>query len=58
MSKVSELIAKFDEQVEIYNANKDLVENNKAAGARLRKATSEMTKLGKELRKETVALFK
>lgn len=58
MSKVSELIAAFDAQIEIFNDNKGTAESNKSAALRLRKATAEMTKIGKDLRKETVEQFK
>lgn len=58
MSKVTELIAAYDAQVEIYNANKGTAESNKSAALRLRKATAEMAKIGKDLRKETVEQFK
>jgi hypothetical protein len=55
---VTELIEQFSAQIEIFNENKDVALTNKAAAGRMRKATGAMTKIGKDLRRESVALFK
>lgn len=54
------LVDKINEQIEIFqtNANLQLTKNNKAAGTRARKAALEISKLMKEVRKESVEASK
>lgn len=52
---IQELLAEFDAQVAIVNKDRATVGTNKAAGARIRKATLELTKIGKALRQATLA---
>ena len=51
------LVKQIDAQIEAFkeNAEAHVVKGNKAAGARARKATLELTKLFKEFRKQSVA---
>ena len=53
---LEELIKLYDEQIEIYNENK--VKATKVAAGKVRKATMEMAKIGKYLRKASVAANK
>jgi hypothetical protein len=53
LKQIEEQIAAFTE-----NAEAHAVKGNKAAGARARKATLELTKLFKEFRKQSVASAK
>jgi len=50
------LVKQIDVQIEAFkeNAEAHVVKGNKAAGARARKATLELTKLFKEFRKQSV----
>ena len=52
---IQELLEQFDAQVAIINKDRATVETNKAAGARIRKATLELAKIGKALRAATLA---
>ncbi|GHU87019.1 hypothetical protein FACS1894153_4650 [Bacteroidia bacterium] len=54
------LVKSIKAQIEEFNANVDafVVKGNKAAAARARKNTNELTKLFKEFRKESVAASK
>lgn len=54
MSSITTLVEQFEAQIEIFEAEKETCEDNKASARRLRKATLEMTKIGKELRKATI----
>ena len=54
MSKVTELMEQFYEQVAIIDADRETIETKKASSKRIRKATLEIAKIGKELRKATV----
>ena len=56
MSKeITSLLEKFDAQVEVIETEKDSCTTNKSSSRRLRKATSEIEKIGKALRKATIA---
>ena len=56
---MKELIAKINEVVAALQADlAKAAEGNKAAGARARKATLELEKLGKEFRKASIAELK
>ena len=56
MSKeITALLEKFDEQVAIVESERDSCTTNKSASRRLRGATSAIEKIGKELRKATIA---
>lgn len=56
---MKEVIAKINEVVAALQADLDkAAEGNKAAGARARKATLELEKLGKEFRKASIAELK
>jgi hypothetical protein len=52
------LVKQIEEQITAYNENVavHVEKGNKAAGARARKATLELTKLFKEFRKQSVAM--
>lgn len=50
---MEELIAKINEQVDIIR--EDIAKGTKASEARVRKATLELEKLGKQYRKESIA---
>ena len=51
------LVTQIEAQIEAFKENVEahVVKGNKAAGARARKATLELTKLFKEFRKQSVA---
>jgi len=56
MSKVEDLIVALNEQMDIIAKDKDAaIAGKKASGLRVRKATLELAKIGKELRSETIA---
>jgi hypothetical protein len=56
MSKVQELLEQFNAAAANVAKETDAtIAGNAAAGARVRKATQELGKLGKEIRKETLA---
>ncbi len=57
-SKMKELIAKVNELVDTIKADLEKSESNKAAAARVRKATLELEKVGKEFRKASIAVAK
>ena len=54
------LVKQIEAQIELFkeNAEAHVVKGNKAAGARARKATLELTKLFKEFRKQSVGTSK
>lgn len=54
MSEIQNLLEAFDAQVAIVEENREDAESNKSASRRLRKATSEIEKIGKALRKATI----
>lgn len=51
---MTELINNMKAQIEAILADIDKTENNKSAAMRVRKATLELEKLGKQYRKESV----
>jgi len=53
---MEKLVKQIEVQIELFKENVDahVVKGNKAAGARARKATLELTKLFKEFRKQSV----
>lgn len=53
---MEELVAKIKEQIDVVLA--DIEKGTKASEARVRKATLELEKLGKQYRKESVAARK
>ena len=57
---MEKLVKQIEAQIEVYKENVDahVVKGNKAAGARARKATLELTKLFKEFRKLSVGTSK
>ncbi|MBQ4278086.1 MAG: histone H1 [Bacteroidaceae bacterium] len=55
---MKELIAKINELVDVIKADVEKSESNKAAAARVRKATLELEKVGKEYRKASIAAAK
>ena len=57
---MKELVAKIQEQIDAYaeNAGLQVEKNNKAAGARARKASLELEKLLKEFRKVSITASK
>ncbi len=55
MSKVENLIEDLRTVIAEFEADADKSLTNKAAATRMRKATSNMAKVGKELRAESVA---
>lgn len=55
---MKELIEKINELVDVIKADIDKSESNKAAAARVRKATLELEKVAKEYRKVSVAASK
>ena len=54
------LVTKIEEQIKLFQENADalVAKGNKAAGARARKATLELTKLFKEFRKQSIETSK
>ena len=57
---MKELVAKIQEQIDAFaeNAGLQVQKNNKAAGARARKASLELEKLLKEFRKVSITASK
>ena len=57
---MKELVAKIQEQIDAFseNAGLQVEKNNKAAGARARKASLELEKLLKEFRKVSITASK
>ena len=57
---MQELVNQIKEQIAVFTENADLqvVKNNKAAGARARKAALELSKLLKDFRKASVEATK
>jgi hypothetical protein len=56
MSKVEVLIEALEAEYAVIAANKDAtIAGKKSAGAKVRKATLAIAKIGKELRSETIA---
>lgn len=55
---MKELIAKINELVDAIKADIEKSESNKAAAARVRKATLDLEKVGKEYRKASIAASK
>ncbi|MDO5447374.1 MAG: histone H1 [Prevotellaceae bacterium] len=55
---MKELVVKINALVDAIKADIEKVEGNKAAAARVRKATLELEKVGKEFRKVSVAAAK
>ena len=57
---MKELVAKIQEQIDAFaeNAGLQVEKNNKAAGARARKASLELEKLLKEFRKVSITVSK
>ena len=57
---MKELVAKIQEQIDAFaeNAGLQVEKNNKAAGARARKASMELEKLLKEFRKVSITASK
>lgn len=55
---MKKLVEQIKAQVAVIAADIDKVETNKAAAARVRKATLELAKVGKEFRKASVAAAK
>lgn len=56
--KMKELIEKINELVDVIKADIDKSETNKAAAARVRKATLDLEKVAKEYRKASIAAAK
>jgi len=57
-SEIQALLEQFAEQAAIIAENADTCETKKASSKRVRKATSEAEKIGKALRKATIAAEK
>lgn len=57
-SEIQSLLENFATQAEIVAENADTCETKKASSKRVRKATSEIEKIGKALRKATIAAEK
>ena len=57
---MQKLVEQIEAQIAVFKENADahVVKGNKAAGARARKATLELTKLFKEFRKQSVGSSK
>ena len=59
MSKVEDLFVALEAELEVIAKDKDAtIAGNKSAGARVRKATLALAKIGKEIRTETLAQAK